>query len=131
MGQGALSARVVRLVPQRTHQLSDLVNAAAGICLEQHFAEQAPDYPYFAVLITSSNRGQAAEDALRWIAGARATRRATSRGTVPIVLPVHADQPVALIHLAEQPEPEALWRPIMPVHVLGNSPQPVVYPVHF
>jgi len=46
----------------------DLVNTIAGICLSAHFAEQAPDYPFFSVLITSANRKQAAKDALRAIA---------------------------------------------------------------
>jgi hypothetical protein len=51
----------------------DLVNTIAGICLGPYFAEQAPDYPVFSVLITSANRKQAAQDALRAIAniGAR------------------------------------------------------------
>ena len=56
----------------------DLINAVAGICLESHFAEQAPDYPSFSVLITSYNRAQAAQDALRWIAGATKTKQGTA-----------------------------------------------------
>ena len=56
----------------------DLINAVAGICLEKHFAEQTPDYPSFAVLITSFSRTQAAQDALRWIAGATKTKQATA-----------------------------------------------------
>jgi len=46
----------------------DMVNTIAGICLGACFAEQAPDYPVFSVLITSTNRKQAAQDALRAIA---------------------------------------------------------------
>jgi len=46
----------------------DLVNTTAGICLSAHFAEQAPDYPVFSLLITGANRKQAAQDALRAIA---------------------------------------------------------------
>ena len=56
----------------------DLINAVAGICLEKHFAEQAPDYPSFSVLIMSESRHQAAQDALRWIAGATKTKQATA-----------------------------------------------------
>ena len=56
----------------------DLINATAGICLETHFAEQAPDYPRFSVLIMSRSRAQAAQDALRWIAGATKTKQATA-----------------------------------------------------
>ena len=55
-----------------------LIDAVAGICLETHFAQQAPDYPRFSVLITSTNRAQAAQDALRWIAGATKTKQATA-----------------------------------------------------
>ena len=66
------------LSPSERINFRDLINAAAGICLEKHFAEQAPDYPSFAVLITSANRAQAAQDALRWIAGATKTKQATA-----------------------------------------------------
>ena len=56
----------------------DLVNMTAGICLEGHFQEQAPEYPLFSVLITGANRDQAAQDALRAIAGQSRTRQATA-----------------------------------------------------
>ncbi len=56
----------------------DLVNTTAGICLEAHFEDQAPDYPSFSVLITGANRGQAAQDALRAIAGPNRTKQATA-----------------------------------------------------
>jgi len=51
----------------------DLVNTIAGICLGAHFQDQAPEYPFFSVLITGTNREQAAQAALRAIAniGAR------------------------------------------------------------
>jgi len=51
----------------------DLVNTIAGICLGAHFKDQAPEYPFFSVLITGANREQAAQEALRAIAnfGAR------------------------------------------------------------
>ena len=64
--------------PAERINFRDLINAIAGICLESHFAEQAPDYPSFPVLITSRNRAQAAQDALRWIAGATKTRQGTA-----------------------------------------------------
>ena len=64
--------------PAERINFRDLINAVAGICLETHFADQAPDYPNFAVLITSFNRAQAAQDALRWIAGTSKTRQATA-----------------------------------------------------
>ena len=64
--------------PSERINFRDLVNAVAGICLESHFADQAPDYPSFSVLITSRNRAQAAHDALRWIAGGAKTRQGTA-----------------------------------------------------
>ncbi len=56
----------------------DLVNTIAGICLSTHFQEQAHEYPCFSVLITRGNRAQAAQDALRAIAGQNRTRQATA-----------------------------------------------------
>ncbi|MFC1816761.1 DUF6079 family protein, partial [Thermodesulfobacteriota bacterium] len=56
----------------------DLVNTIAGICLGIHFQDQAPEYPFFSVLITGANRDQAAQDALRAIAGQNRTKQATA-----------------------------------------------------
>ncbi len=56
----------------------DLVNAVAGICLSARFQDQAPEYPCFSVLITGANRAQAAQDALRAIAGQNRTKQATA-----------------------------------------------------
>jgi len=58
--------------------IRDIVNTAASVCLEEHFREQAPDYPGFFVLITNENRPQAAQDALRWMRKATQTRQATA-----------------------------------------------------
>ena len=66
------------LSPAERINFRELIDAVAGICLETHFAQQAPDYPRFSVLITSTNRSQAAQDALRWIAGATKTKQATA-----------------------------------------------------
>jgi len=52
------------------------VNTIAGICLGTHFQDQAPEYPFFTVLITGTNRAQAAQDALRAIAGQTRTKQA-------------------------------------------------------
>jgi len=57
------------LSPNETINFRDMVNTIASICLAPHFADQAPDYPFFSVLITGSNRTQAAQGALRAIAG--------------------------------------------------------------
>ena len=75
--QGHSLRQLSGILPAERINLRDLINAVAGICLETHFAEQAPEYPRFSVLITSLNRAQAAQDALRWIAGATKTRQAT------------------------------------------------------
>ena len=56
----------------------DLVNTVAGICLSTNFQEQAPEYPYFSVLITGKNRAQAVQDSLRAIAGQSRTKQATA-----------------------------------------------------
>jgi hypothetical protein len=56
----------------------DLVNTVAGICLGARFLDQAPEYPIFSVLITGANRSQAAQDALRAIAGQNRTKQATA-----------------------------------------------------
>ncbi len=56
----------------------DLINTISGICLGGHFQDQAPEYPSFSVLITRANRAQAAQDALRAIAGQNRTRQATA-----------------------------------------------------
>jgi len=56
----------------------DLVNTIAGICLGAHFQNQAPEYPFFSVLITGANRAQAAQDTLRAISGLNRTKQATA-----------------------------------------------------
>jgi len=67
-----------RLASHERINFRDLVNTVAGICLGTHFQEQAPEYPYFSVLIFGDNRGQAAQDALRAIAGQNRTKQATA-----------------------------------------------------
>ena len=66
------------LAPHETVNLRDLVNTISGICLAPHFADQAPDYPAFSVLITGASRAQAAQDALRAIAGQNRTKQANA-----------------------------------------------------
>ena len=66
------------LSPHETINFRDLVNTIAGVCLAPNFENQAPDYPVFPVLITGINRAQAAQDALRAIAGQNRTRQATA-----------------------------------------------------
>jgi len=64
--------------PHETINFRDLVNTIAGACLAPNFENQAPDYPFFSVLITGNNRAQAAQDALRAIAGQNRTKQATA-----------------------------------------------------
>ncbi len=66
------------LLPHETINFRDLVNIIAGVCLAPNFENQAPDYPFFPVLITGNNRAQAAQDALRAIAGQNRTKQATA-----------------------------------------------------
>jgi hypothetical protein len=66
------------LSPQERINFRDLVNTIAGICLAPYFQDRAPDYPSFSVLITGANRDQAAQDALRTVAGQNRTRQATA-----------------------------------------------------
>ena len=64
--------------PHEHINFRDLVNTIAGICLEAHFQDQAPEYPFFSVLITAANRDQAAQDALRVLASQSRTRQAVA-----------------------------------------------------
>lgn len=66
------------LSPHETINFRDMVNTIAGVCLAPNFENQAPDYPFFSVLITGSNRAQAAQDALRAIGGQNRTKQATA-----------------------------------------------------
>jgi len=66
------------LSPHETINFRDLINTIAAVCLAPNFENQAPDYPFFSVLITSNNRTQAAQDALRAIAGQNRTKQATA-----------------------------------------------------
>jgi len=66
------------LGPHERINFRDVMNLVGCICLSPHFAEQASDYPFFSVLITGANRAQAAQDALRAIAGQNRTKQATA-----------------------------------------------------
>ncbi len=56
----------------------DLINAAGSVCLAPEFEDKCPEYPVFSVVITGQNRGQAAQDALRWISGSLKTKPGTA-----------------------------------------------------
>ena len=53
----------------------DIVNTVGSVALAAHFEDQAPEYPTFSAYFTKDNRGQAVQDALRWIAGASKTQQ--------------------------------------------------------
>lgn len=56
----------------------DVVNVVTGLCLAPHFANLAPEYPTFSVLITETNRRPAVQSALRALAGGSRARDATA-----------------------------------------------------
>ena len=98
--------------PERIN-FRDLVNTVAGICLGTHFQDQAPEYPFFSVLITGANRAQAAQDALRAIAGpephqtgGRGARRAgAARRRASRPVPIEIRQPHPGDRQEEGPRP--------------------------
>ncbi len=58
--------------------IRDIVNTAGSVCLATHFEDRAPDYPVFPLLITRASRAQAAQDALKAVAGQTRTKQATA-----------------------------------------------------
>ncbi len=66
------------ITPHETINFRDLINIVSSIILSPHFDNQAPDYPFFSIMITGSNRSQAAQDTLRAIAGQNRTKQATA-----------------------------------------------------
>ena len=54
----------------------DVVNIISGLALNNQFAEVAPEYPTFSVLVTESNRGQLVGNVLRALAGGNRTKDA-------------------------------------------------------
>ncbi len=64
--------------PHERINFRDLIYTVAGICLEAHFQDQAPEYPRFSVLITGDTRHLAAEGALQAVAGQKRSRQAVA-----------------------------------------------------
>jgi len=56
----------------------DFINTAGSVCLAPEFEDKSPEYPVFSVAITRHNRDQAAQDALRWIAGSVKSKLGTA-----------------------------------------------------
>jgi len=76
--KGKSIRELARLDVHERINFRDLVNTISGVILSAHFEDQAPEYPFFSVLITGENREQAAQDALRFIAGQTRTKQATA-----------------------------------------------------
>jgi predicted ATPase len=53
---------------QGSLNMRDTVNAVGSACLAEHFANVAPNYPHFSILLTTASIPQAAQDAIRGIA---------------------------------------------------------------
>ncbi|MFB1485585.1 MULTISPECIES: DUF6079 family protein [unclassified Thiocapsa] len=56
----------------------DVVNVVSGLALGQSFADMAPEYPTFSILLTEMNRKQLMLGALRWLAGGPRTKDAVA-----------------------------------------------------
>jgi len=67
-----------RLGPEERINFRDVVNIVAGLCLGQHFANLAPEYPTFSVLVTGLNRKAMVTNALRALAGVARTKDAVA-----------------------------------------------------
>lgn len=76
--KGKPTKGVSSFTSQESVNFRDLVNTIAGLCLEPQFVDLAPEYPFFSVMISGSNRQQAAHDALRGIARQNLTKQATA-----------------------------------------------------
>jgi hypothetical protein len=66
----------LRLGPDERANFRDIVNVTAGLALGTHFADLAPEYPTFSVLVTESNRKQLITNALKTLAGGTRTKDA-------------------------------------------------------
>jgi hypothetical protein len=58
--------------------VKDYVDTAGAALLAPHFADRSPEYPIFSILVTRQNREQAAQEALRWIAGGVRSKQGTA-----------------------------------------------------
>jgi hypothetical protein len=62
--------------PSLLENFRDLIDLVAGICLEQYFLEQMPEYPRFPVLVSQENMAQTAQEAVRSIANSNRSKQA-------------------------------------------------------
>ncbi len=66
----------LRLGPDERANFRDIVNVTSGLALGTHFADLAPEYPTFSVLVTESNRKQLITNTLKTLAGGTRTKDA-------------------------------------------------------
>ena len=76
--KGATVRGITNLPNNQTGSLRDIFETVASVILSDHFEALAPEYPTFSQAITYSNIQSAAMDALGFIAGGAATKRANS-----------------------------------------------------
>jgi hypothetical protein len=77
-GRSKTLLEVVRGKLPSNATVRDYVNTAGSVVLATHFADRSPEYPIFSVLVTRQNRDQAAQEALRWIAGGVKSKQGTA-----------------------------------------------------
>lgn len=65
-----------RLGPEEKINFRDIVNIVSGLVLAQRFADIAPEYPRFSVLVTEANRKSLITSTLRALAGGIRTKDA-------------------------------------------------------
>ncbi|MGM0953882.1 MAG: DUF6079 family protein [Pseudomonadota bacterium] len=68
----------LRLGADERANFRDIVNVTSGLVLNTHFADLAPEYPAFSVLVTEANRKQLVGNTLRALAGGTRTKDATA-----------------------------------------------------
>jgi len=68
----------LRLGADERANFRDIVNVISGLALKQHFADIAPDYPVFSMLVTETNRKQLVGSALKALAGGTRTKDANA-----------------------------------------------------
>ena len=67
-----------RLGPEEKINFRDIVNIISGVVLAQRFADIAPEYPKFPVLVTEANRKSLIGSTLRALSGGTRTKDATA-----------------------------------------------------
>ena len=68
----------LRLGADERANFRDIVNVISGLALKQHFADIAPEYPIFSMLVTETNRKQLVGSALKALAGGTRTKDANA-----------------------------------------------------